>query len=348
MRVASHFSEQELQRRVDREPRADGAKRLRAVLLAMQGLTAPEIATCTGFCRRSVQAWIERYNREGLDGLKTRSGRGRKPPLTPEQAEQLQQRLDAGPRPEDGVCTLRGKDVQRILAREFGQIRSLNAVYGLLHHLGYSSLAPRPQHPRADPAAQEAFQNNFANQLAEIQAKYPDRRVEVYFEDEARFGQQGTLTRVWARTGSRPRAVRQTQYGYVYVLAVACAETGHAEGLIAPFLDTSIVNVFLKQFAATLPPDVQAVVVWDGAGYHRSGELDCPPNLTLVDLPPYSPELNPIENLWHYLRSHYWSNREYESVEALFAAAEAAWKAACLDEATIRTVCHTPYAQTRS
>lgn len=162
MDVASHHSEQQLQRVLDTELRADRAKRLRAVLLAKQGFTAPEIATCAGFSRRMVQKWVERYNAEGLVGLATKSGRGRKPPLTPQQDEQLQQRLDAGPLPADGVCTLRGKDVQRILEQEFGQLRCLNAVYGLLHRLGYSSLVPRQQHPEADPAAQAEFKKNSA------------------------------------------------------------------------------------------------------------------------------------------------------------------------------------------
>lgn len=163
MDVANHHSEQQLQRLLDLELRADRAKRLRTVLLAKQGFTATEIATCTGFSRRMAQKWVERYNGEGLAGLETKSGRGRKPPLTPEQAAQLQQRLDAGPLPDDGVCTLRGRDVQRILEREFGQLRCLSAVYGLLHRLGYSSLSPRPQHPGADPAAQEEFKKNLAS-----------------------------------------------------------------------------------------------------------------------------------------------------------------------------------------
>ncbi len=162
MRVAAHHSEQQLQQLVDRELRADRAKRLRTVLLAQQGFTAPEIATCTGFSRRVVQTWVARYNKAGLAGLKTKPGRGRKPPLTPAEAEQLTQRLDAGPSPDDGVCTLRGQDVRRILQQEFGQLRSLSAVYGLLHRLGYSSLVPRPQHPEADPAAQAEFKKNSA------------------------------------------------------------------------------------------------------------------------------------------------------------------------------------------
>ena len=188
----------------------------------------------------------------------------------------------------------------------------------------------------------------FDEQLSEIPTRHPDRRLQVFHEDEARFGQQGTLTRVWARTGSRPRAVRQTQSGFVYVLAATCAATGQAEGLIAPRLDTGIVNLFLAQLSQTLEPDVQAVLVWDGAGYHRSRDLACPPNITLIPLPPYSPELNPVENLWHSLRSHHWSNRKYDTVDDLFDAAETAWKATGLDPAVIRTVCHAPSAEMRS
>jgi hypothetical protein len=141
--------------------------------------------------------------------------------------------------------------------------------------------------------------------------------------------------------------VRQTQYGFVYVLTATCAETGQAEGLIAPRLDTSIINMFLRQLSATLAPNVQAVLVWDGAGYHRANELICPSNITLLGLPPYSPELNPVENLWHYLRSHHWSNRKYDTVDDLFEAAVTAWRATCLDPNIIRTVCRAAYAETR-
>jgi transposase len=108
------------------------------------------------------------------------------------------------------------------------------------------------------------------------------------------------------------------------------------------------VNLFLAQLSATLEPDVQAVLVWDGAGFHRANDLICPSNITLVSLPPYSPELNPVENLWHYLRSHHGSNRMYATVDDLFDAAETAWRSACLDPAVIRTVCHAPYAESRS
>jgi transposase len=77
--------------------------------------------------------------------------------LTLQQQDQLKTRLNAGPLEQDGVCALRGVDVQRILAEEFGKVRCLSAVYDLLHAIGYNDLTPRPRHRDADPAAQEAF-----------------------------------------------------------------------------------------------------------------------------------------------------------------------------------------------
>jgi transposase len=167
--------------------------------------------------------------------------------------------------------------------------------------------------------------------------------VEVWFQDEARFGQQGTLARVWARTNTRPRAVRQQRYDYLYVLGGVCPETGQTVGLLSPHLNTDVVNAWLDQFSQELDEHVHAVLIWDQAGYHTTGKLKVPSNVSLIALPPRAPELNPVENLWHYLRDHYWANRAYADYEALRQAGCDAWHQACLSPETIQTVCHAPY-----
>ena len=175
--------------------------------------------------------------------------------------------------------------------------------------------------------------------LAQIRAAHPDKRVLSYYQDEARFGQHGTMTRVWARIGSRPRAIRQTQYDYLYVFSAVCPETGDAGGLITPHVNTDTMNAFLEQFSRELPADVHAAMILDRAGWHVASALRVPDNVTLVHLPPKSPELNPAENLWHYLRSHYWSNRLYKTWEDLKQAATTAWRATCLTPDLIKSVC---------
>jgi len=343
MEVRDHATLETLRRLEKKEKDAWQAKRLRIIILAVQGFTAPSIAMILDVSRRDVQLWVERYNREGLHGLEDQRGGSRRDSLTEDEKASLCQRLDAGATPSDGVCTLRGVDVQHILAQEFAVWRRLSSVYALLHRLGYSCLRPRPRHPKSDPVAVAKFIEQLPERLATIAAAHPDRRLRVYFEDESRFGQQGTATNVWASRGTRPTAVRQTEYEYLWVLGIVCPETGKAEGLLSPRLNTEVVNVFLEQFSASLPTEEHAVLVWDGAGFHTSKSLRVPQNVTVLQLPAYSPELNPIENLWHYLKSHFWSNRAYADYDDLEAAAIDAWQRAVLNPDLMKTVCAAQY-----
>lgn len=157
MHVEPHDNPEALATRIRSELVARVARRLMAVRAAMLGRTAGQVAAEVLRSERQVRNCVARYNAEGTDGLADRAGRGRKGPLTPEQEETLKMRLRAGATESDGVCTLRGEDVRRILREEFGVVRSLQAVYDLLHRLGFEVLRPRPRHPAADASAQEAF-----------------------------------------------------------------------------------------------------------------------------------------------------------------------------------------------
>ena len=147
----------ELTRRVRAEPDALQRDRYRAVLLALEGDEAVEIAEALGRARRSVQDWVYAYRDGGIDNLLPGKSPGRPTKLPREREAAFKARLDAGPRPEDGVCSLRGKDVVSILEREFGVTYSLDGAYDLLERLGYSCLTPRPRHEKSDPAAVARF-----------------------------------------------------------------------------------------------------------------------------------------------------------------------------------------------
>jgi transposase len=157
MYVAPHHSPPELQGHARKQTKARPRLRIQAVILAQRGHTAKAISDTLDIPLRTIESWIHRYNKNGLSGLEDQPRSGRKCRLCESQKSQLQVRLDAGARAEDEVCSLRGLDIQLILKEEFGASYSLNGVYHLLHQLGYSSLVPRPQHHKADPAAQEAF-----------------------------------------------------------------------------------------------------------------------------------------------------------------------------------------------
>lgn len=147
--------------------------------------------------------------------------------------------------------------------------------------------------------------------------QHPGKRVRVFFQDEARVGQQGTLTRVWARTGSRPVKFKQTEYQWVYLWAAVDPVAGQIAAMITPTVNTELMSTFLAGLSGMLAVDEHAVLVLDNAGWHVAKALKIPANLTLLALPPYSPELNPAERLWQWLKSHYLSNRVYAGYDDL-------------------------------
>lgn len=147
----------ELRRRIRQATNAKQRDRLRAVQLAITGKPTLEIAAMLGRSRSFVQHWCYTYRDHGLDAVAAKVQPGRPPKLDPDQHAAFKQRVIDGPTPEDGVCTLRGRDFQRILEQEFGVRYSLNGVYDLLHRLNLSVLVPRPQHRKSDPQAQQQW-----------------------------------------------------------------------------------------------------------------------------------------------------------------------------------------------
>ena len=144
---------QQLSRLIRQAHNARQRDRLRAVELAIAGESTPAIVRMIGRSRGFVQRWCYVYRDHGLDAVKAQSPPGRSTKLPPHQHDAFKQRVLAGPREEDGVCTLRGRDFIEILEREFGVRYKLSGVYDLLHRLNLSVLSPRPQHRKSDEQA---------------------------------------------------------------------------------------------------------------------------------------------------------------------------------------------------
>ena len=140
-----------------RERRSVDRVRFRAVLAVLQGAHVPAVAKMFSVAERAVRNWVHRYNTRGPVGLRDRRT-GRRCRLSAEQQKRLRNRIRQGALPADGVCSLRGQDLRRILREEFHVEYACSSVYYLLHHqLRMSYLKPRPIHRKTDPVAQEAF-----------------------------------------------------------------------------------------------------------------------------------------------------------------------------------------------
>ena len=128
---------------------------------------------------------------------------------------------------------------------------------------------------------------------------------------------------MWARRGTRPRAPRDRRYAWAYLFGAVCPERAVGAGLVLP--DAAATGLHLAEISREVTPGAHAVVVLDGAGWHGAGDLAIPDNLTLLPLPRYSPELNPVENVWQYLRQNKLGPRVWPDYDAIVATCCEAW-----------------------
>jgi hypothetical protein len=177
-------------------------------------------------------------------------------------------------------------------------------------------------------------------------------RVELWFMDEARVGQKGGVTHAWYQKGARPRGVRQQGFASAYLFGAVCPGRGEGVALVLPEslprtrsgVSTAAMDVFLAELARAVPAGTHAALVLDGAGWHVSEGLSVPANLTPIHPPPYSPELNPVERVWEYLRDRWLSHRVLAGgYEAVVDAACAAWNALLAEPGRLRSLTSFPW-----
>jgi hypothetical protein len=176
-----------------------------------------------------------------------------------------------------------------------------------------------------------------------IAAAHPGERVALWFMDEARIGQQGRLCHRWWLRGRRPPGRRDKRFASAYLFAAVEPATGAEVALVLPEATTVAMNLFLAEFGRSLAEGVHAVLVLDRAGWHGAKALEVPANVTLVPLPPYSPQLNPVERVWLYLRERFLSLRVFRDYRAIVDACCAAWNRLVAEPGRLRSLCDQPW-----
>ena len=136
------------------------------------------------------------------------------------------------------------------------------------------------------------------------------------FQDEARFGRIAESRRCWCPKPVRPVCPTMVCQEYIYAYGAVSIGDGQWDSLILPKANTVCMQIFLDEMASRYPDD-RIVMVVDGASWHRAGTLREPKNMRLLSLPPYSPELNPVENVWEELREKHFHNRVFADLDAL-------------------------------
>lgn len=288
--------------------------RLLAVKLAAQGqMTSTEIADTCGISRGHLFEWIKAVRTGGLEALLTMGKRGRpegwRKDVPPEVMEQFETKLKAGE-----FVTM--EQARRWLFQAHGIETDYQRVWYWAKKLNGVLKVPRPSHSKKDPIAAAQFREDLSKKLEMLGLK-PGTRAKVWVMDEARFGLHTILRKVWCMRGSdRPIVRSQIRYEWDYLHGSLEVTTGEAHFCHVPQVNLASDALYLEDLAASDPLAVH-VVIRDQAGFHlRDGDVRLPSNVRIIDLPPYSPELNPCEQLWDLIKDEL-GNRVFDTVEDL-------------------------------
>lgn len=289
--------------------------RLLAMRLTAEGkMSAAEIAKICGCSRSTLFVWLKAFRSGGFEAL---SERGRPGPSDGERrgiTKKVSSQLD------EGISSGRWSSAQAArqwLWREHKIKKTYKRVWKWIKKAGGVLRVPRPRHPGQNEEAVLAFKNELGSRLEALSLP-AGSRVKIWVMDEARFGLHTEVRKVWIKKGTRPIIPRQTRYEWDYLYGALEVVQGEAEFLHLPTVNLECNKLFLEHLKNS-DPEAQHIVIADQAGFHlKEGDERLPQGVHILSLPPYSPELNPCEQLWDILKdTEGFANGLFKSIKAL-------------------------------
>jgi len=284
-------------------------ERLQVVLWSMQGRhTLEDLARLAGRARSTIQIWLDHFEAGGMARvLERESPPGQSSPIG---QPKVQKELIAGLK--SGRWRTAGQ-VAAWLKEAHGIERAAKSIYRWLGKANGALRVPRPAHVLQNPPASAAFRAELEQRLEQL-ALPKDKPVKIWVADESRFGLHTQSRRCWALRGQRVVIPQQQRYEWEYVYGALEVIEGDAQFRFMPSVNLDFSRDFLRQIACS-DPAAEHVVIQDQAGFHpRAGDAGLPERIHLLPLPPYSPELNPIEGLWDQVQD-VTGNRRHESLD---------------------------------
>jgi len=191
------------------------SKRLLALYHLQNGKKLYEVMDIIFASESAIRSWVKKYSEEGFLGLLEEDGRGRYPKLPKDKAKEAIDEINKMQESRNGG-RVTGLEIRQMLLEKFDVKYSLRSVYVLLDRLGFSWISCRSKHPKSSQEAIDTFKKDFPDIVDEIKSENPKLKFEIWWQDEMRVGQQGSLSRVWAPKGTRPRVARQRQFLSTY------------------------------------------------------------------------------------------------------------------------------------
>ncbi|HHG8279086.1 TPA: IS630 family transposase [Streptococcus pneumoniae] len=291
-------------------------KRLQIVLFRLMGKSYKEIIEFLDCNQTTIWQNVKKYEEFGLDSLlqETRGGRNHAYMTVEEEKAFLARHLKAAEAGE--FVTIDA--LFQAYKKELGRSYTRDAFYQLLKRHGWRNITPRPEHPRkADAQTIVASKNKISIQEEKkkrFKTSRPFHKVRLMYQDDAGFGRISKLGSCWSPIGVGPHVHSHYIREFRYCYGAVYAHTGESFFLRAGGCNTEWMNVFLEELSQAYPDDY-FLLVMDNAIWHKSSTLKIPTNIGFAFIPPYTPEMNPIEQVWKEIRKRGFKNKAFRTLE---------------------------------
>lgn len=321
---------------------------IKVKLLALHHLQSgkllKDVADIILYDEKAIRRWIRRFTQFDYEGLIEKKGRGSKPRLPKDKEDDFKDALDLLYESNKGG-RIDIEDIQSLLVDKFDCNYSRSGVYTLLDRINIVWITGRSKHPKHSDDMIEKFKEDFPQEVSRISEKIKSNKIEIWWQDESRVGQQGSLSRVWAAKGTRPRVVRQRQFLNTYIFGACCPDKDKGCALILPECHTGMMQLHLDEISKNIEDGFHAIVIMDRASWHTTEALIIPPNLSLSPLPPYSPELNPMEQVWQKIKADHLTNTTFKDYEDIVQRCSEAWNSFSNEDGNIKQLCSRAWAK---
>lgn len=292
-------------------------RRCTIIILLRTGSTRQQTMDAFNLSDSAIRKIVRAFNLYGIDGLIAKKRSGRKHLISEKQKEEIIEEFEEPGRAQRTFWTATA--FHGHITKKYQMECSYETVRRLLHEKGYVLKVPQPWPDRQDEELREKFREELAH-LAE------DPEVELWYADETGIEGEPKPRRGWAQKGSHPKVVHNGDHIRLNIVGTVCPRTGELFAIEASHCDTEVFQVFLDEAASSIIPSRKRnILILDNASWHKSKKLNWH-FFEPLPLPPYSPDLNPIERIWLIMKAEYFANIHCRNKASLI---ELADKALC-------------------
>lgn len=279
-----------------------------AIIMLGTGSTRDQVMLACGVTERALRKWISDFNEKGIEGLIVRKRSGRPRSIPKQKAKTLKEDIENPQKSGREFWT--AKAFHGYLKEQYQIDCSYTTVLRFFHEQGFTLKVPRPWPDRQDEKKREEFK-------ALIKALYKDKEVELWFADETGIEGEPRPRLKWTLSGTRPTVVRNGDHIRLSILGMVCPRTGELFTIEASHTDSEVFQAFLDESVKfVISKRKRTLLIMDNASWHRAKKI----NWHFFEptyLPPYSPDLNPIELIWLLLKAKWFPNLHCKNKEDL-------------------------------